>query len=158
MAFSITRPSSPQIPTSTPVDDHLSAALHAALSRVHDDMVHQDRSHHPPPDKSRIDIVLDSDVLALKGTAVDIEPALLSGHVVLTLSEATSIKEINLQFRGKTRVPPPPHEPYVLSFMSTFFFDRKIHLEFPSTLLGRHTVSAHMIGPSLKARNATLTP
>ncbi|KAG2744806.1 hypothetical protein P692DRAFT_20742687, partial [Suillus brevipes Sb2] len=61
-------------------------------------------------DKSRIDIILDSDVLALKGTAVDIEPALLSGHVVLTLSEATSIKEINLQFRGKTRVPPPPHE------------------------------------------------
>ncbi|KAG2747108.1 hypothetical protein P692DRAFT_201933057 [Suillus brevipes Sb2] len=115
MAFSITRPSSPQLPTSTPVDDHLSAALHAALSRVHDDMVHQDRSHHPPPDKSRIDIILDSDVLALKGTAVDIEPALLSGHVVLTLSEATSIKEINLQFRGKTRVPPPPHEPIHLN-------------------------------------------
>lgn len=118
MAFSITRPASPQLPTSTPIDDHLSTALHAALSRVHDDMVHQDRSHHhPPPDKSRIDIILDSDVLALKGTTVDIEPALLSGHVVLTLSEATSIKEINLQFRGKTRVPPSLHEPYVLSFM-----------------------------------------
>ncbi|KAG2101336.1 uncharacterized protein F5147DRAFT_581570 [Suillus discolor] len=111
MAFSITRPASPQLPTSTPIDDHLSTALHAALSRVHDDMVHQDRSHHhPPPDKSRIDIILDSDVLALKGTTVDIEPALLSGHVVLTLSEATSIKEINLQFRGKTRVPPSLHE------------------------------------------------
>ncbi|KAG1772584.1 hypothetical protein EV702DRAFT_1201439 [Suillus placidus] len=115
MAFSITRPSSPQLPTSTPVDDHLSSALHAALSRIHDDMVHQDKSHHPPPDKSRIDIVLDSDVLALKGTTVDIEPALLSGHVVLTLSEATSIKEINLQFRGKTRVPPPLHEPISLN-------------------------------------------
>ncbi|KAG2039655.1 hypothetical protein BDR03DRAFT_950779 [Suillus americanus] len=114
MAFSITRPSSPQLPTSTPVDDHLSAALHAALSRVHDDMVHHDRSHHPPPDKSRIDIVLDSDVLALKGTTADTEPALLSGYVVLTLSEATSIKEINLQFRGKTRVP-PPHEPISLN-------------------------------------------
>lgn len=116
MAFSITRPASPQLPTSTPIDDHLSTALHAALSRVHDDMVHQDRSHHhPPPDKSRIDIILDSDVLALKGTTVDIEPALLSGHVVLTLSEATSIKEINLQFRGKTRVPPSLHEPISLN-------------------------------------------
>ncbi|KAG2135792.1 hypothetical protein DEU56DRAFT_389049 [Suillus clintonianus] len=115
MAFSITRPSSPQLPPSTPVDDHLSTALHAALSRVHDDMVHQDRSHHPPPDKSRIDIVLDSEVLALKGTTVDVEPALLSGHVVLTLSEATSIKEINLQFRGKTRVPPPLHDPISLN-------------------------------------------
>jgi hypothetical protein len=120
MAFSITRPSSPQLPTSTPVDDHLSTALHAALSRVHDDMVHQDRSHHPPPDKSRIDIVLDSDILTLKGATADTEPTLLSGHVVLTLSEATSIKEINLQFRGKTRVPSPIHEPYVLSFMLTF--------------------------------------
>lgn len=115
MAFSITRPSSPQLPASAPVDDHLSAALHAALSRVHDDMVHQDRSHHPPPDKSRIDIVLDSDVLALKGTAVDIEPALLSGHIVLTLSEATPIKEINLQFRGKARLPPLPHDPISLN-------------------------------------------
>ncbi|KAG2148714.1 uncharacterized protein EDB93DRAFT_1064302, partial [Suillus bovinus] len=111
MAFSVTRPSSP---ISTPVDDHLSAALHAALNRIHDDMVHQDKSHHPPPDKSRIDIVLDSDVLTLKGTTVDIEPALLSGHVVLTLSEATSIKEINLQFRGKTHVPPPLHDPISL--------------------------------------------
>ncbi|KAG2737220.1 hypothetical protein P692DRAFT_201881342, partial [Suillus brevipes Sb2] len=83
------------------MDKSLRSGLHPALS---------DRSHHPPPDKSRIDIILDSDVLALKGTAVDIEPALLSGHVVLTLTEATSIKEINLQFRGKTRVPPPPHE------------------------------------------------
>lgn len=115
MAFSITRPSSPQLPTSTPVDDHLSTALHAALSRVRDDMVHQDRSHHPLPDKSRIDIVLDSDVLALKGATADTEPALLSGHVVLTLSEATSIKEINLQFRGKTRMPPPLHEPISLN-------------------------------------------
>lgn len=115
MAFTITRPSSPQLSTSPLVDDHLSTALHAALSRVHDDMVHQDRSHHPPPDKSRIDIVLDSDVLALKGTTVDTEPALLSGHVVLTLSEATSIKEINLQFRGKTRVPPSLNEPISLN-------------------------------------------
>ncbi|KAG1735999.1 hypothetical protein EDB19DRAFT_1910444 [Suillus lakei] len=115
MAFSITRPSSPQLPASTPVDDHLSTALHAALSRVHDDMVHQERSHHPTPDKSRIDIVLDSDVLALKGTTVDVESAILSGYVVLTLSEATSIKEINLQFRGKTRVPPPLHDPISLN-------------------------------------------
>ncbi|KAG0694549.1 hypothetical protein DFH29DRAFT_959511 [Suillus ampliporus] len=112
MAFSITRPSSP---STSPVDDHLSSALHAALSRVHDDMLHQDKSHHPHPDKSRIDIVLDSDVLALKGTAVDVEPALLSGHLILTLSEATSIKEINLQFRGKTRVPPPLNDPISLN-------------------------------------------
>src|SRR6267154_2600642 len=114
MAFStnITRPSSPQLPS--PVDDHLSAALHAALTRVHKDMHPKDKSHH---DKSRIDIIPDSDVLALKGTAVDVEPALLSGHLVLTLSEATSIKEINLQFRGKARIPPHLNDPYVLSFI-----------------------------------------
>ncbi|KAG1725434.1 uncharacterized protein EDB91DRAFT_1168591 [Suillus paluster] len=115
MAFTIARPSSPHLPSSTPVDDHLSAALHAALSRVHEDMLHQDKSHHPLHEKSHIDIVLDSDVLALKGTAVDVEPALLSGHLILTLSEATSIKEINLQFRGKTRVPPSLNDPITLS-------------------------------------------
>lgn len=120
MAFTLTRPSSP--PHLPPVDDHLSAALHAALTRVHDDMQPRDKSHHPHPDKSRIDIVLDSDALVLKGTAVDIEPALLSGHVLLTLSEATSIKEITLQFRGKARVPPPLYEPYVKSVISPFHF------------------------------------
>ncbi|OAX35691.1 hypothetical protein K503DRAFT_745532 [Rhizopogon vinicolor AM-OR11-026] len=118
MAFSLTRPSSPPLPPPSPVDDHLSAALHAALSRVHEDMQHhlpRDKAHNPHPDKSRIDIVLDSDVLALKGTAVDVEPALLSGYVVLALSEATSIKEITLQFRGKARIPPPLHEPLSLN-------------------------------------------
>ncbi|KAG1869617.1 hypothetical protein F4604DRAFT_1513793, partial [Suillus subluteus] len=61
-----------------------------------------------------IDIVLDSDVLALKGTMADTEPALPSGHVVLTL-QSDIIKEINFQFHGNTCVPPPLHEPYVLS-------------------------------------------
>lgn len=118
MAFSLTRPSSPQLPS--PVDDHLSAALHAALNRVHEDMQPRDKSHHLHHDKSRIDIVLDSDVIVLKGTVVDVEPALLTGHVVLTLSEATSIKEITLQFRGKARIPPPLHEPYVHSVICDF--------------------------------------
>ncbi|KDQ27462.1 hypothetical protein PLEOSDRAFT_1096822 [Pleurotus ostreatus PC15] len=61
-------------------------------------------------ERQRVDIILDSDCLYLKGTGVDVEPALLSGHVILYLVESTPIKEITLQFRGKARLPVPPGE------------------------------------------------
>lgn len=54
-----------------------------------------------------IDIVVDSDCLSLKGSGVDVEPALLKGHIVLHLKEPTSIKEVTLQFRGKAKLPGP---------------------------------------------------
>jgi arrestin-related trafficking adapter 4/5/7 len=57
-----------------------------------------------------LDIIVNSDVLILRGTGVDVAPALLSGNVVLYLSEPTSIKEISLSFRGKARIPPAQNE------------------------------------------------
>lgn len=54
--------------------------------------------------KSHLDIQVDSPVISLKGVGVDVEPALLTGHVVLYLTESTSIKEITLHFRGKARI------------------------------------------------------
>ncbi|EGO00219.1 hypothetical protein SERLA73DRAFT_52158, partial [Serpula lacrymans var. lacrymans S7.3] len=65
--------------------------------------------------KPYIDIIVSSNCLSLKGTGVDVESALLSGHVALYLTESTSIKEINLQFRGKARLPAPPNEPLSLN-------------------------------------------
>lgn len=64
-------------------------------------------------DKAHIEIVLDKPFLALKGTGPDVELTRLSGNVILYLSEATSIKEVTLQFRGKARIPVPAHESYV---------------------------------------------
>jgi hypothetical protein len=56
-------------------------------------------------EKPRLEIFVDSDSLYLKGTGPDIEPALLSGHVALSLVETTPVKEITLKFRGKARLP-----------------------------------------------------
>ncbi|KIK78590.1 hypothetical protein PAXRUDRAFT_109675, partial [Paxillus rubicundulus Ve08.2h10] len=56
-------------------------------------------------DRAGIEIIVESDCLVLKGTGSDVEPAALSGHVVLHLTEPTSIKGITLQFRGKARLP-----------------------------------------------------
>ncbi|KAF7315760.1 Arrestin-C domain-containing protein [Mycena indigotica] len=72
-------------------------------------------SHHRPAfadaetmkERPFLEIRLDNDVVYLKGTGNDVEPARLTGHVVLNLAESTPIKEITLQFRGKARLPPP---------------------------------------------------
>ncbi|EEB94308.1 hypothetical protein MPER_06894, partial [Moniliophthora perniciosa FA553] len=61
-------------------------------------------------ERLRLEILLDKECIELKGTGVDVEPARLSGHVALCLSESTSIKEITLVFRGKARLPVPGHE------------------------------------------------
>ncbi|KAJ3896199.1 hypothetical protein GG344DRAFT_37221 [Lentinula edodes] len=61
-------------------------------------------------ERARLEIILEKECIFLKGTGVDVEPARLSGHVALYLSESTSIKEITLQFRGKARLPVPSHE------------------------------------------------
>ncbi|KAH8828389.1 hypothetical protein DL96DRAFT_1603061 [Flagelloscypha sp. PMI_526] len=60
--------------------------------------------------RPRLEILLDSDFVTLKGTGTDVEPARLSGHVALYLAESTSIKEITLQFRGKAKLPAPGHD------------------------------------------------
>ncbi|KLO15423.1 hypothetical protein SCHPADRAFT_824726, partial [Schizopora paradoxa] len=66
-----------------------------------------------------VDIVVASEQLILRGTGVDVEPALLSGNVVLNLTEPTSIKQINLLFRGKAHVPSTSIEPHILNNSSS---------------------------------------
>ena len=111
MAFSLTRPPSPSPEghiSEGHDDDHFSSALHAALSSfVPGSSAHPD--HHPDMIKEKeragIDIVVDSDCLSLKGIGADVEPVSLKGHIILHLTEPTSIKEITLQFRGKAKIP-----------------------------------------------------
>ncbi|THH02257.1 hypothetical protein EW026_g557 [Hermanssonia centrifuga] len=133
MAFVLHRPPSPSPRESE--EDVLSAALHAALqpfstsTGLQSNPYHGTQSPHPTytaqtdemhrekAEKGHpsVDIAVNSDTLILRGTGVDVEPALLSGNVVLHLSEATSIKEITLQFRGKARIPPSANESLALN-------------------------------------------
>ena len=92
-----TSPSSPALPSSATANHHL------------------DMGRTPPLSAAKaVDIVVASEQLILRGTGVDVEPALLSGNVILNLTEPTSIKQINLLFRGKARVPSTSIEPYVI--------------------------------------------
>jgi hypothetical protein len=50
-------------------------------------------------------------VLHLKGTGQDVEPAVLSGNIILNLAERTSFKQITLSFRGKARLPTNAADP-----------------------------------------------
>ncbi|KAI0645768.1 hypothetical protein C8Q79DRAFT_926914 [Trametes meyenii] len=128
MSYVLNREPTPPPP---PEEDALSAALHAALrpfdpsphtlppppeflpGQHHDrhDMHYDKKSDRHP----HLDINVSSDVLCLRGTGVDVNPALLSGNVVLHLSEPTAIKEITLSFRGKARLPVSAAEPLALS-------------------------------------------
>ncbi|RPD78764.1 hypothetical protein L226DRAFT_543977 [Lentinus tigrinus ALCF2SS1-7] len=74
-------------------------------------MHHKEKQHKHP----HLEIHVNNDVLCLRGTGVDVNPALLSGNVVLQLSEPTAIKEITLQFRGKAHLPVSAAEPLSLS-------------------------------------------
>lgn len=116
-------------------EEHLVSALHAALyslSGEHDYVApgasapatgaavspaYIPRSDGPSPREKAhpisLDISVANDQLHLRGTGVDVEPTLLTGNVVLHLSESTSIKQIILVFRGKARVPNNPHDPCV---------------------------------------------
>lgn len=53
--------------------------------------------------RSTIDIVLDNPVVRLRTAGTDVEPAILSGHVSVFLTESTSLKEVKLSFKGKAR-------------------------------------------------------
>ncbi|TBU37585.1 hypothetical protein BD309DRAFT_1023490 [Dichomitus squalens] len=130
MSYVLHRPPSPPPPQE---EDALHAALHAALrpfdpnqqvlppppelapptqqTRDRHDMPHKEKSDRHP----HLEIHVNSDVLCLRGTGVDVHPALLSGNVVLHLTEPTSIKEITLQFRGKARLPMAATESLSLS-------------------------------------------
>ncbi|KAG9125048.1 hypothetical protein FRC07_009191 [Ceratobasidium sp. 392] len=59
-----------------------------------------------------LEIVLANDDIVFRGVGQDVESALLSGHVVLNLSEATNIREITLQLTGKIRIQLPEGTPH----------------------------------------------
>ncbi|KAG8729551.1 hypothetical protein FRC12_020894 [Ceratobasidium sp. 428] len=65
-------------------------------------------SHSPAP----LEIVLANDDVVFRGISQDVEDALLSGHVILNLSEATNIREITLQLTGKVRIQLPEGTPH----------------------------------------------
>ena len=139
-------------------EEHLVSALHAALhslSGEHDRVspggtaqvpvpvpTYTPRSDGPSPrdDKKAhpisLDISVANDQLYLRGTGVDVEPTLLTGNVVLHLSEPTSIKQIVLVFRGKARVPNNPHDPYVSSLF-LFIHPSSLFLHGSAPLLHR---------------------
>jgi len=85
--------------------DLLASTLHNVLQTHHSDR--QDDKH------TGIDLVVNSDVLTLKGNGAEVTPALLSGQIVLDLAESTTVKQITLQFRGKAKLPPVENEPWV---------------------------------------------
>lgn len=103
-------------------EEHLVSALHAALNNLStSETQHESPGYSPghaisPKEKAQtsLDIQVAKDTLILRGTGVDVEPTLLSGNVVLILSEPTTIRQITLMFRGKARVPTNPTDPYVL--------------------------------------------
>jgi hypothetical protein len=91
--------------------DLLASTLHHVLQGTTHHTLHPD---HPQDDKhTGIDLVVNSDVLTLKGNGVEVTPALLSGQIVLDLAESTTVKQITLQFRGKAKLPPVENEPWV---------------------------------------------
>ncbi|KAL0575550.1 hypothetical protein V5O48_006424 [Marasmius crinis-equi] len=107
MAFVFNGPLSPSI--EDPHQHEASSTAYFPLlnpSEANNDM----GGHHKDKERPRLEILLDKESIYLKGTGPDVEPAILSGHVVLYLTESTSIKEITLQFRGKARLPVPSYD------------------------------------------------
>lgn len=89
------------VPASAPSSSppHPVAALHPPAPAQSHKEAGSGRPH------TSLDIALASDTLVLRGAGVDVAPALLTGNVVLTLSEPTSIRQVSLVFKGKARVP-----------------------------------------------------
>ncbi len=51
-----------------------------------------------------LEIQLENDHLVLRGQGGDTNPALLSGSLVLNLSESTNIRELSLMLEGKAKI------------------------------------------------------
>jgi arrestin-related trafficking adapter 4/5/7 len=97
-----------------PISTHQGAEVDLLASTLHH--VLQGITHHTHSDRQEdkhtgIDLVVNSDVLTLKGNGAEVTPAFLSGHIVLDLAESTTVKQITLQFRGKAKLPPVENEP-----------------------------------------------
>src|SRR5260221_10105593 len=96
----------PTSPTRQGTDvDLLVSALHNALQSItphsHHPELYQDSAPAMKDDKRNIEIIVDTDVLTLRGIGTGVAPALLSGQVVLNLAESNPVKQITLQVRWK---------------------------------------------------------
>ncbi|KAJ9098888.1 hypothetical protein QFC19_006227 [Naganishia cerealis] len=60
---------------------------------------HGNHHHHAP-----LEIHLDNDLIILRGAGGDVNPALMTGQVILNLTESTNIKELTLKLEGKAKV------------------------------------------------------
>ena len=99
--------------------DFLVSALHNALQNpphTHHSDYQDSTLASRKDDKHNIEIIVDTDVLTLRGTGTEVTPALLSGQVALNLAESTPVKQITLQFRGKAKLPPVENEMWVFWF------------------------------------------
>ena len=87
--------------------DLLASTLHHVLLGT----THTHHSDRQDDKHTGIDLVVNEDVLTLKGNGAEVTLALLSGQIVLDLAESTTVKQITLQFRGKARLPAVDNEP-----------------------------------------------
>lgn len=77
-----------------------SGAATVGLTSHHPHHHPQQQLHLPP-----LEILLDSDELVLRGAGGgDVNPALLTGSVVLNLAESTNVRELTLRLEGKGKV------------------------------------------------------
>jgi arrestin-related trafficking adapter 4/5/7 len=86
-------------------------ALHHALQNITHHYDYQDPVLGRDDKHPNIEVIVDDDVLTLRGAGVEVTPVLLSGHVALHLAESTRVKQITLQFRGKAKLPALADEP-----------------------------------------------
>jgi hypothetical protein len=96
---------------SAPISTLQSAEVDLLASTLPTDR--QDSAPRRDDKHTGIELVVNADVLTLKGMGAEVTPALLSGQIVLVLAESTPVKEITLQFRGKAKLPPVENEPWV---------------------------------------------
>ncbi|KAJ9107548.1 hypothetical protein QFC21_001007 [Naganishia friedmannii] len=75
------------------------AAMTPGLSSSGVDRYPHGTHHHAP-----LEIHLDSDLIILRGAGGDVNPALMTGQVILNLTESTNIKELTLRLEGKAKV------------------------------------------------------
>ncbi|KAG8800749.1 hypothetical protein FRC17_006812, partial [Serendipita sp. 399] len=91
----------PAASTQSPTIIVTSTRPHTAPASTSNDMPHG--AHHHAPDLP-LDIVLQEDVVVIRGTGTDYEPATVRGIVRLALQEDTDIKALLIRCTGKSRI------------------------------------------------------
>ncbi|KAF9520416.1 hypothetical protein BS47DRAFT_1336079, partial [Hydnum rufescens UP504] len=89
-------------------------------------------SHHVEP----LEIILRTDRLVCRCVGANADPAVLSGHVVLRLSEPTNIREISLDFVGKALAITSCQDAYLFPYSNPHegYHVFPFQLELPSSL------------------------